>query len=169
MLRDEYGKLISRSGGIGIADAVLRELLGPGGGMTGAEARLAVLMTLMRQLQDVMRTENGLLREMRLARLQELQAEKAALAETYELELRRLRQAPELLASLERRPRASCSRRRCASSRRRCGPMPSGCCSRARVVEALVQVIGESLGTASAPAPAMAAGRAPRPTPRRRG
>ena len=27
MLRDEYGKLISRSGGIGIADAVLRELL----------------------------------------------------------------------------------------------------------------------------------------------
>ena len=27
MLQDEYGKLISRSGGIGIADAVLRELL----------------------------------------------------------------------------------------------------------------------------------------------
>ena len=27
MLRDEYGKMISRSGGIGIADAVLREML----------------------------------------------------------------------------------------------------------------------------------------------
>ena len=27
MLRDEYGKMISRSGSIGIADAVLRELL----------------------------------------------------------------------------------------------------------------------------------------------
>jgi peptidoglycan hydrolase FlgJ len=27
MLRDEYGKLISRSGGIGVADAVLREML----------------------------------------------------------------------------------------------------------------------------------------------
>ena len=27
MLRDEYGKMISRRGGIGIADAVLRELL----------------------------------------------------------------------------------------------------------------------------------------------
>ena len=75
--------------------------------MTGAEARLTALMTLMRQLQDVMRTENGLLREMRLARLQDLQAEKAALAETYELELRRLRQAPELLASLRRSRRAA--------------------------------------------------------------
>ena len=75
-------------------------------------------MTLMRQLQEVMRTENGLLREMRLARLQELQAEKAALAESYELELRRLRQAPELLAGLERRAARSCSRPPCASSRR---------------------------------------------------
>ena len=27
MLQDEYAKLISRSGGIGIADAVLREML----------------------------------------------------------------------------------------------------------------------------------------------
>ena len=27
MLQDEYGKLISRSGGVGVADAVLRELL----------------------------------------------------------------------------------------------------------------------------------------------
>ena len=47
----------------------------------------------MRQLQEVMRTENGLLRDMRLARLQELQAEKSSLAGSYELELRRLRQA----------------------------------------------------------------------------
>ncbi len=27
MLRDEYGKLIARSGGVGVADAVMRELL----------------------------------------------------------------------------------------------------------------------------------------------
>ena len=27
MLQDEYGKLISRSGGVGVADAVLREML----------------------------------------------------------------------------------------------------------------------------------------------
>ena len=38
--------------------------------MSEAEARVAVLMTLMRQLQEVMRTENGLLRDLNLARLQ---------------------------------------------------------------------------------------------------
>jgi Rod binding domain-containing protein len=27
MLRDEYAKLVSRSGGVGVADAVLREML----------------------------------------------------------------------------------------------------------------------------------------------
>ena len=27
MLRDEYGKLVARSGGIGVADAVMRQLL----------------------------------------------------------------------------------------------------------------------------------------------
>jgi len=27
MLRDEYGKIISRSGGVGVADAVMREML----------------------------------------------------------------------------------------------------------------------------------------------
>ena len=109
-------------------------------------------MTLMRQLQDVMRTENGLLREMRLARLQELQAEKAALAETYELELRRLRQAPETTGQ----PRAPTPRQlletACASSRRRCGAMPSGCCSRAAWSRPSFRSIGESLGTAAKPA-----------------
>jgi hypothetical protein len=36
----------------------------------------------MRQLQEVMRAENALLREMKLARLQELQVEKSALAQS---------------------------------------------------------------------------------------
>ena len=63
--------------------------------MTAAETRVAVLLALMRQLQEVMRAENGLLRDLKLARLRELQTEKAALAGHYELELRRLRQAPE--------------------------------------------------------------------------
>lgn len=119
--------------------------------MTGAEARLTVLMTLMRQLQDVMRTENSLLREMRLARLQDLQAEKAALAETYELELRRLRQAPELLASLgaDRRQLLEIAMRDFQATVR----ANADRLLRSRgVVEALVQVIGESLGTA-APSP----------------
>jgi hypothetical protein len=66
-----------------------------------AESRVAVLVTLMRQLQEVMRTENGLLRDLKLARLRELQAEKSALAASYELELRRLREAPGLLGALD--------------------------------------------------------------------
>ena len=71
-----------------------------------AEGKVAVLMALMRQLQDVMRAENALLREMKLARLQELQVEKSALAQSYELELRRLRQSPETLAGLHEDGRA---------------------------------------------------------------
>ena len=120
--------------------------------MTGAEARLTALMTLMRQLQDVMRTENGLLREMRLARLQDLQAEKAALAETYELELRRLRQAPELMDSLsaDRRQLLETAMRDFqATVRGNADRLQQS----SRVVEALVQVIGVSLGTAAKPAP----------------
>ncbi len=116
--------------------------------MTGAEARLTALMTLMRQLQEVMRTENGLLREMRLARLQDLQAEKAALAETYELELRRLRRTPELLASLgaDRRQLLETAMRDFqATVRGNADRLQQS----SRVVEALVQVIGVSLGNAA--------------------
>ena len=67
--------------------------------MTGVEGRIALLLTLMRQLQETMRIENGLLRELGLARMRELQSEKAALAERYEIELRRLRQTPEALGA----------------------------------------------------------------------
>jgi hypothetical protein len=38
--------------------------------MTEPAARVALLLTLMRQLQEVIRTENALLREMKLTRLQ---------------------------------------------------------------------------------------------------
>jgi hypothetical protein len=69
--------------------------------MSAAESRVALMLGLMRELQELMRAENGLLRELKLARLRELQAEKAALAGRYELELRRLRQTPELLGGLD--------------------------------------------------------------------
>lgn len=111
-----------------------------------AESRVAVLVMLMRQLQEVMRAENGLLRDLKLARLRELQAEKSALATSYELELRRLREAPGLLSALDpdarrlledsmrefqRSVRANADRLRSARS----------------LVEALVQTIGQgSLG-----------------------
>jgi hypothetical protein len=62
--------------------------------------RAAVLLTLVQALLDVMKRENALLRSMQLGRLADLQQEKAALAEAYELELARLRQAPEVIASL---------------------------------------------------------------------
>jgi hypothetical protein len=35
--------------------------------VTAAESRVALLLTLMRQLQELMRTENALLRELRAA------------------------------------------------------------------------------------------------------
>jgi len=54
--------------------------------------RAAVLLTLMRELQQLMKRENALLREMRLDRLAELQAAKSTLAEAYEMELRAFRE-----------------------------------------------------------------------------
>ena len=115
--------------------------------MTGAEGRIALLLTLMRQLQETMRTENGLLRELRLARMRELQSEKAALAERYEIELRRLRQTPEAIGALSdeaRRLLESSMRELQAAARINADRL-----LQARgVVEAVVQAIGDSLGAA---------------------
>ena len=115
--------------------------------MTGAEARVAVLLTLMRQLQEVMRAENGLLRDLKLARMCELQDEKAALAESYELELRRLRQTPEAMSALSDE-----AHRLLESSMREFQATVRANADRllqARgVVEAVVQAIGDSLGAA---------------------
>jgi hypothetical protein len=109
-----------------------------------AESRIAVLVMLMRQLQEVMRTENGLLRELKLARLQELQAEKAALATSYELELRRLREAPGVLGALDRDARRLLeeSMREFQRSVRANADRLRGARS---LVEMLVQTIGEGL------------------------
>lgn len=112
--------------------------------MTTGEARIALLLTLMRQLQEVMRTENGLLREMRLARLQELLAEKAALAEAYERELRRWRQAPGAVAEIGPASRATLE-----TAMREFQAAVRGNAERLlqsrRAVEDLVRVIGDSL------------------------
>lgn len=61
----------------------------------------AILMTLMKRLGQVMDHERALLRSMRLDDLKELQEEKTALAEAYEIELKRLRKNPENLATLD--------------------------------------------------------------------
>lgn len=62
---------------------------------------VTVLMTLMKRLQQVMDHERAILRSMRLDALPDVQDEKTALAEAYEIELGRLRTRPETLASLE--------------------------------------------------------------------
>ncbi len=63
--------------------------------------QVTVLMTLMKRLAQVMDHERALLRSMRLEALPEIQDEKEALAEAYEIELSRLRCSPEVLAALE--------------------------------------------------------------------
>ena len=115
--------------------------------MTAPEAQITMLMTLMRQLQETMRTENGLLRELKLTRMRELQSEKAALAERYEMELRRLRHAPETVAALSdeaRRLLESSMRELRATARANADRLLQA----RSVVEAVVQTIGRSLDPA---------------------
>jgi hypothetical protein len=117
--------------------------------MSDPRSRVAAVLTLMRQLEGVMQAENALLREMRLARLQELQAEKAALADRYELELRRLRGDPAGLAALETDDRVlleSAMRGFQVAARRNAERL-----ARARTVaEGIARVLGESVAGAPA-------------------
>jgi flagellar biosynthesis/type III secretory pathway chaperone len=68
--------------------------------------QVTVLMTLMKRLAQVMDHERAILKSMRLDALPDLQDEKLALAEAYEIEAGRLRCSPEALASLEPHVRA---------------------------------------------------------------
>jgi ABC-type antimicrobial peptide transport system ATPase subunit len=68
--------------------------------------QVTVLMTLMKRLVQVMDHERAILKSMRLDTLPDLQDEKVALAEAYEIEVGRLRCSPEALASLEPHVRA---------------------------------------------------------------
>jgi flagellar biosynthesis/type III secretory pathway chaperone len=68
--------------------------------------QVTVLMTLMKRLVQVMDHERAILRSMRLDALPDLQDEKVALAEAYEIEVGRLRCSAEALASLEPHVRA---------------------------------------------------------------
>jgi len=63
--------------------------------------KAAILMTLMKRLGQIMDHERALLTSMRLDDLNDLQEEKAALTEAYEVEIRRLRKTPETFASLD--------------------------------------------------------------------
>src|SRR5690606_36120482 len=78
-----------------------RDAEGSGGGVMEPLEQITVLMALMKRLAQVMDHERALLKSMRLDALPDLQDEKVALAEAYEIEVARLRRSPESLASLE--------------------------------------------------------------------
>lgn len=69
--------------------------------------RVTLALTVMRQLQHVVARETEALRQMKLAPLADLQAEKAALAASYERDVRELRASPEIFAALDEPVRES--------------------------------------------------------------
>ena len=68
--------------------------------------QVTIMLALMRRLVQVMDYERAILKSMRLNALPDLQDEKAALAEAYEIEVARLRCSPDALAALEPHVRA---------------------------------------------------------------
>jgi hypothetical protein len=67
--------------------------------------QVTILMTLMKRLGQVMEHERAILRSLRLDVLPDIQEEKVALAEAYEIELSRLRCSPEIMAGVDARVR----------------------------------------------------------------
>src|SRR5262245_1114045 len=63
--------------------------------------QVTILMTLMKRLVQVMDHERAILKGMRIDAVPDVQDEKLALAEAYEIEVARLRRSPETLVSLE--------------------------------------------------------------------
>jgi hypothetical protein len=106
--------------------------------------QVTVVMTLMKRLVQVMDHERAILRSMRLDTLPDLQAEKAALAEAYEIELARLRCSPEALASLEPHVRAQLHDAMCGFQESVTVNLHALSGAR-RLVEEVLRNIGESL------------------------
>lgn len=75
--------------------------------MTSGTDRIAGLMALVRDLQEVMRAEAALLDTMRLRDLEALQQEKANLAAALDAQLRRFRSDPSRVAELDATLRTS--------------------------------------------------------------
>jgi hypothetical protein len=76
--------------------------------------QVTVLMTLMKRLGQVMEHERAILRSLRLDVLADIQDEKVALAEAYEIELSRLRRSPAALAALDTPVRSQLHEAMCA-------------------------------------------------------
>jgi hypothetical protein len=68
--------------------------------------QVTILMTLMKRLGQVMEHERAVLCSLRVDVLPDIQEEKVALAEAYEIELSRLRCSPEIMVGLDPRVRS---------------------------------------------------------------
>jgi ABC-type antimicrobial peptide transport system ATPase subunit len=106
--------------------------------------RVTVLMTLMRRLVQVMEYERAILKSMRLDALPDLQDEKMALAEAYEIEVGRLRCSPEALASLEPHVRAQLHEAMCSFQESMTVNLQALATAR-EAVEQVLRHIGDSL------------------------
>lgn len=108
--------------------------------------RVSLALTVMRQLQHVVARETEALRQMKLAPLADLQAEKAALAGAWEREVRALRAAPEVFAALEdpvREAFAQASRELQATIAANLRALDAA----RQVVDGVVRTLGQSMAT----------------------
>ena len=106
--------------------------------------QVTVLMTLMKRLGQVMEHERAILRSMRLDILPDIQEEKVALAEAYEIELSRLRCSPETLAGLD--PRVRSQLHEAMRAFQECAALNLNALRAAKAsVEKILQSIAESL------------------------
>ncbi len=108
--------------------------------------RVSLALTVMRQLQHVVARETETLRQMKLAPLADLQAEKAALAVAWEREVRALRATPEIFAALETPVREAFA----AASRELQATIAANVRALAaarQVVEGVVRTLGQSMET----------------------
>ncbi|MGF1562811.1 MAG: hypothetical protein ACFB3T_11605 [Geminicoccaceae bacterium] len=69
--------------------------------MIRALEQVTVFLTLLRQLEFVMEHERRLLRSMRFDALDAVREEKGALLDAYRVELRRLRESPDVIGQLD--------------------------------------------------------------------
>ena len=110
--------------------------------------QVTILMTLMKRLVQVMDHERAVLKGMRIDALPDLQDEKLALAEAYEIEVARLRRSPATLMSLEPHVRAQLHDAMSALQESMNVNLQALLAAR-QVVERVLRNIGESLARGS--------------------
>ena len=110
--------------------------------------RVTVMITLIRQLEDVMARENQALKAMQMEEVEALQDDKSLLTEAYEIEMRKLRSDPAILGSLDDNVRSTLDdaiRSLQATSRRNANTLEAA----KTVIERLVQRLSDSIAKSS--------------------